>query len=779
MYPPAGPTRASAEPPSADGRVIIHLDLDAFYAQVESRRLGIHTSTPLVVQQWRGIIAVNYAARAAGIKRHLTVDEAAKLCPGVVFVHVETIGDDEDEEDDEHVAEDHPRRDANETKKNDYTVENENENDLDDALRRATTYRPSDGGTVTRNDERSRRDFVTNEYKKKDAPDRERRKVSLARYRRASVAVMETLADAFPDGAVERASVDEAYVDVTREVDAILKNSKNSNDIAARLITAGMEASGHVRSLRPEASVSDARLALGAEACRRARAAVFAKTGYTMSGGIAHNKMLAKLASARNKPNKQTVVSRLAVSEMLENLPMRSIKGLGGKLGERVERALVERFAEKDAEGPSKSPGASRSAAQRQARSGTGRGSSYEGGFTAASLRFLFSNARNRNRMGSGLDDKTSAWLERVSRGEDSDPVVANVRDGAKSVTAFKSFKPVFEKARAHTWLKVLALELAERLAEDRRRFSRTPRTVRLEWRAEPNARALPPRESFETRSKTFAFPADATAALGSGNTPRAGEALTHAATRVFDALGPEATLPCTRVGLAASDFAPIPGARGGGIERFFVGADEKTKSFSSGFSSGPTRPVRDSRAVCDADSAIGRPVRDSDVAASPGRSLVRSPKSSRAEESETNETRSENAVKTSSASFGAVFPKARFSSERETAFFAETVSKPSEDVSADDACVTARTDALVACPRCGLRTAPGSDAQSHADEHLAFDLSKSEPQHRSAGAGAGSKRGKSHTARGGGGKKRAGERARQARDAAGTASVSAFFAKR
>ena len=747
MYPPAGPTRASAEPPSADGRVIIHLDLDAFYAQVESRRLGIHTSTPLVVQQWRGIIAVNYAARAAGIKRHLTVDEAAKLCPGVVFVHVETIGDDEDEEDDEHVA------DANETKKNEHTVENENETDLDDALRRATTYRPNDGGTVTRND------FVTNEHKKNapDAPDRERRKVSLARYRRASVAVMETLADAFPDGAVERASVDEAYVDVTREVDAILsKNAKNLKN----LITAGMEASGFVRSLRPEASVSDARLALGAEACRRARAAVFAKTGYTMSGGIAHNKMLAKLASARNKPNKQTVVSRSAVSEMLENLPMRSIKGLGGKLGERVERALVERFAEKDAEG------ASRSAAQRQARSGTGRGSSYEGGFTAASLRFLFSNRfRNRNRMGcGGLDDKTLAWLERVSRGEDADSVVANVRDGAKSVTAFKSFKPVFEKARAHTWLKVLALELAERLAEDRRRFSRTPRTVRLEWRAEPNARALPPRESFETRSKTFAFPADATNALGSGFTPRAGEALTHAATRVFDALGPEATLPCTRVGLAASDFAPIPGARGGGIERFFASDEKSVRGFSS---SCPTRPVR-----------------DSDVAPSPGRSLVRErlpvADARRAEETETNETRRRYA---SFASVGAV-PKARFPSERgvETAFFAETVSKPSEGgASADDACVAARTDALVACSRCGLRTAPGSDAQSHADEHLAFDLSKSEPQHRSAGTrGAGSKRGKSHTAHtGGGGKKRAGERVRQARDAAGTASVSAFFAKR
>ena len=721
--------------------MIIHLDLDAFYAQVESRRLGIHASTPLVVQQWRGIIAVNYAARAAGIKRHLTVDEAAKLCPGVVFVHVETIGDDEDEEDDEHVAEDHGRDANDESKKN---ATGCLKTDFDDALRRATTYRPNDG-TFARDDEPSRRAVVTNKNGGclNEPPDRERRKVSLARYRRASVAVMETLADVFPDGAVERASVDEAYVDVTREVDAILRKGLDSNDVTSRL-AAGLEASGHVRALRPEASVSDARLALGADACRRARAAVFAKTGYTMSGGIAHNKMLAKLASARNKPNKQTVVSRAAVDEMLEILPMRSIKGLGGKLGERVERALVERFAEEDGEGNAPgdgtASGVSRSAAERRARSGTGRGSSYEGGFTAASLRALFSNenARKRNKTSSGLDDKTFAWLERASRGEDADPVVANVRDGAKSVTAFKSFKPVFEKARAHTWLKVLALELAERLAEDRRRFSRTPRTVRLEWRAEPNARAVPPRESFETRSKTFAFPPDASAALGSGNTPRAGEALTHAATRVFDALGPEATSPCTRVGLAASDFAPVPGARGGGIERFFV-SDEKPRDSSR-----------------------------------------------RTEETETNETRKNASL----ASVGAV-PKARFEKKCERGVDAaagdaarlfkpsETVSKPSESASADKVCVAARTDALVACPRCGLRTAPGSDAQSHADEHLAFDLSKSEPQHRSAGAGAGSKRGKAHTARGGGGKKRAGERERQARDAAGTASVSAFFAKR
>ena len=43
-----------------------------------------------------------------------------------------------------------------------------------------------------------------------------------------------------------------------------------------------------------------------------------------------YNTMLAKLASARNKPNKQTIVSWRAVGEMLASLPMRSIKGLVG-----------------------------------------------------------------------------------------------------------------------------------------------------------------------------------------------------------------------------------------------------------------------------------------------------------------------------------------------------------------------------------------------------------------------------------------------------------------
>lgn len=38
-------------------RVILHLDLDCFYAQVEQNRLKIPLNVPLAVQQWNGLIA--------------------------------------------------------------------------------------------------------------------------------------------------------------------------------------------------------------------------------------------------------------------------------------------------------------------------------------------------------------------------------------------------------------------------------------------------------------------------------------------------------------------------------------------------------------------------------------------------------------------------------------------------------------------------------------------------------------------------------------------------
>ena len=50
-------------------RVIIHLDLDCYYAQVEQRRLHIPDGQPVAVQQWGSLLAVNYAARKFGVER--------------------------------------------------------------------------------------------------------------------------------------------------------------------------------------------------------------------------------------------------------------------------------------------------------------------------------------------------------------------------------------------------------------------------------------------------------------------------------------------------------------------------------------------------------------------------------------------------------------------------------------------------------------------------------------------------------------------------------------
>ena len=50
-------------------RIIVHVDMDAYYAQVEMKKHGIKEEEPMGVLQWKSLIALNYAAKARGIKR--------------------------------------------------------------------------------------------------------------------------------------------------------------------------------------------------------------------------------------------------------------------------------------------------------------------------------------------------------------------------------------------------------------------------------------------------------------------------------------------------------------------------------------------------------------------------------------------------------------------------------------------------------------------------------------------------------------------------------------
>ncbi len=62
--------------------------------------------------------------------------------------------------------------------------------------------------------------------------------------------------------------------------------------------------------------------------------------GYTVSAGISETKILAKLACGLHKPNHQTIVPSRCSDSLLENLPINRIIGLGGKLGDRVKSVL-------------------------------------------------------------------------------------------------------------------------------------------------------------------------------------------------------------------------------------------------------------------------------------------------------------------------------------------------------------------------------------------------------------------------------------------------------
>jgi len=78
---------------ATDGpRVIIHCDLDAFFAAVETLHHGLDESVPLIIGsdpkqgRGRGIVSTcNYAARVYGIRSAMPVSEAWRRCPATPF----------------------------------------------------------------------------------------------------------------------------------------------------------------------------------------------------------------------------------------------------------------------------------------------------------------------------------------------------------------------------------------------------------------------------------------------------------------------------------------------------------------------------------------------------------------------------------------------------------------------------------------------------------------------------------------------------------------------
>eukprot|EP00435_Cladocopium_sp_Y103_P035028 s793_g9.t1 len=245
--------------PRTGQRVIAHLDLDCFYVQVEHRRLGLgkppwtsRESPAAAVQQWDGLIAVNYAARAHGVKRGMRAADARKACPDITLVHVETISEGTEE-----MSVDH-------------------------------------GESL--------------------APDRRTQKACLRRYRQASEEVFAVVQRHATR--CEMASIDEVYLDLTEEVGQRL--SSQTLDLP-QLAESAVCPEGCM------ADVKDSHLLAALDLVQKLRDDIFVDTGFTVSAGISESKLVAKLASACHKPNRQTLVPSAGVLSFMASVKLKDL----------------------------------------------------------------------------------------------------------------------------------------------------------------------------------------------------------------------------------------------------------------------------------------------------------------------------------------------------------------------------------------------------------------------------------------------------------------------
>ncbi|GBE88531.1 N-acetyltransferase eso1 [Sparassis crispa] len=330
-------------------------------------------------------------------------------------------------------------------------------------------------------------------------PDTRTHKVSLDHYRRESMKIIQMFKDGLPAGEIEKASIDEAFIDFTRPVrEEILKrypylaqvppDAPHGADSALPppppilwdnlgtvipITPPPPESSIDGANVTPEVSRPaleeehesvqdddgsttwhDVALSIAAEYMEKIRDDIRTKLGYTTSAGIARNKFLAKLTASYKKPNSQSLLRNAAIPNYLRPLPFQKIRFLGGKLG----KALAEQYDV-----------------------------STVGDLLTISLEEM------QRKFG-----ENSIWVYEILRGIDRSEVkeksVVN-----KSMLASKNLpQPITQTSQGHHWIRVLAAELALRLNEARESNSAL-------W---PKSIVLHVRQGYDTfRSKQTVFP--------------------------------------------------------------------------------------------------------------------------------------------------------------------------------------------------------------------------------------------------------------------------------
>ncbi|KAK9074181.1 hypothetical protein SSX86_006778 [Deinandra increscens subsp. villosa] len=274
-----------------------------------------------------------------------------------------------------------------------------------------------------------------------------RGKADLTIYRNAGSEVVSILAR---KGRCERASIDEVYLDLTDAAETMLKETpletlESIDEEVLKSHVLGLSLNGNddretVREwlTRRDADHRDKLLACGAIIVAELRLQVLRETEFTCSAGVAHNKMLAKLASGMNKPAQQTIVTLASVKGLLEPLPIKKMKQLGGKLGSSLQTDL---------------------------------------GVNTVGDLLQFSEQKLQDIYGAN----TGTWLWNTARGISGDEVEGRLlpksHGSGKTFPGVQALKSV---AAVEKWLKELCEELSERLQLDLETNKRVAHTLTL-----------------------------------------------------------------------------------------------------------------------------------------------------------------------------------------------------------------------------------------------------------------------------------------------------------
>ena len=278
---------------------------------------------------------------------------------------------------------------------------------------------------------------------------------------------------------IEKASIDEVYLDVTEEATRRL-NAMKDNQLAFTAVINQARASslagedavemqmtkntlrkghsgtkkegegelegGNIRDWFDQPNFmwnqDDKLLLFGAIICDELRSEVLKQLNYSCSGGVAHNKMLSKIASAMHKPNKQTLVPSCAVQNMMTCLPISRVAGFGGKLGDSLADfggRKIEKFSD-----------------------------IIEIGKAELSATF---------------GEETTVWMLNAAAGIDHTPV--EQRALTASIGCGKSYRQkntlppaALQDGRVLHWLRELSEELEERVQMDTAMHSRKPKQI-------------------------------------------------------------------------------------------------------------------------------------------------------------------------------------------------------------------------------------------------------------------------------------------------------------